>query len=246
MVNYNNGKIYKVEAMNAPPEEPVYIGSTTKQYLSQRMDKHRSAYKLWKNGKNTKVKFTVFDIFDKYGIENCSIILLEIVNCNTKEQLHAREAHYIKSTNCVNIVVPLRTYKEYCIEKKEKVAEMRKLYHTENKEKIAEYKKQYCIDNKDKITKYRVDNKDKFNEVAKQYYTENKDKLNEVAKQYYTENKEKINQIHKQYYNDNKDQIKKQKNAQNNCECGGCYTNTNKLQHNKTIKHINYINLLNK
>ena len=45
MVNYNNGKIYKIENNI---DDMIYIGSTTKQYLSQRMDKHRSSYKRWK------------------------------------------------------------------------------------------------------------------------------------------------------------------------------------------------------
>ena len=54
MVNYANGKIYKIESIiNIEDiEEPlIYIGSTTKNYLSQRMDEHRSNYKMWKIGK---------------------------------------------------------------------------------------------------------------------------------------------------------------------------------------------------
>jgi hypothetical protein len=43
MVNYGNGKIYKIESHLG---DKIYIGSTTKQYLSQRMDKHRSEYRL--------------------------------------------------------------------------------------------------------------------------------------------------------------------------------------------------------
>ena len=41
MVNYNNGKIYKIEPIVDHDEGDIYIGSTTKQYLSMRMDKHR-------------------------------------------------------------------------------------------------------------------------------------------------------------------------------------------------------------
>ena len=51
MVNYNNGKIYKIEPIVDHDEGDIYIGSTTKHYLSQRMDKHRGNYKSWKNGK---------------------------------------------------------------------------------------------------------------------------------------------------------------------------------------------------
>ena len=49
MVNYSNGKIYKIEPLEGE-EGDVYIGSTTKQYLSQRMVEHRDSYKRWKSG----------------------------------------------------------------------------------------------------------------------------------------------------------------------------------------------------
>ena len=70
MVNYENGKIYKIESYLG---DKIYIGSTSKQYLSQRMDTHRSNYKKWKKGKASSI--TSFQIFEKYGIENCSIVL---------------------------------------------------------------------------------------------------------------------------------------------------------------------------
>ena len=55
MVNYSNGKIYKIEPICEHNEDDIYIGSTTKQYLSQRMDKHRSDYKRWQQGKCHKL-----------------------------------------------------------------------------------------------------------------------------------------------------------------------------------------------
>ena len=50
MVNYGNGKIYKIEPICDHDEGEVYIGSTTKDYLSQRMDTHRADYKSWLKG----------------------------------------------------------------------------------------------------------------------------------------------------------------------------------------------------
>ena len=49
MVNYNNGKIYKIEPMCDHDEGDLYAGSTTKQYLSQCMGTHRSGYISYKN-----------------------------------------------------------------------------------------------------------------------------------------------------------------------------------------------------
>ena len=50
MVNYNNGKIYLIEPIDGEDGD-VYVGSTTKIYLSQRMSEHRNSYNLWKQGK---------------------------------------------------------------------------------------------------------------------------------------------------------------------------------------------------
>ena len=100
MVNYNNGKIYKIEPIVDHDEGDIYIGSTTKQYCSQRLDTHRGNYKLWKNNKYRKVQ--VFEIFDKYGVSNCQIVLIETVNAESKDELLAREKHYIKSCKCLN------------------------------------------------------------------------------------------------------------------------------------------------
>jgi len=49
MVNYSNGKVYKVYPIAEHLDhEEIYIGSTTKVHLSKRMVNHRSKYK---NGK---------------------------------------------------------------------------------------------------------------------------------------------------------------------------------------------------
>ena len=66
MVNYGNGKVYKIESHLG---DKVYYGSTTKKYLSQRMDKHRGDYKVWLEGK-TNLTMS-FILFQQYGIENC-------------------------------------------------------------------------------------------------------------------------------------------------------------------------------
>jgi hypothetical protein len=45
---YNNSKIYKIEPLCDYEEEgDIYIGSTTKKYLCERMAEHRKDYKRW-------------------------------------------------------------------------------------------------------------------------------------------------------------------------------------------------------
>ena len=69
MVNYGNGKIYKIEDLAG---EMCYIGSTTNDYLSKRMVEHRAMYKRWQTVKGGK-NFSVFRIFEKYGVDGCRI-----------------------------------------------------------------------------------------------------------------------------------------------------------------------------
>ena len=134
-INYKNGKIYKIEPVNGKEGE-IYVGSTTKQYLSQRMTAHRGNYKSWKNGKGTKLMS--FNLFDKYGIENCQIILLENCPCDSKDQLTSRKAYYTRTLDCVNKSIPDRTQKEYYKDNKEHLLEYAKKYRETNKEKISE------------------------------------------------------------------------------------------------------------
>lgn len=156
--NYSEGKIYKIEPICEHDEGDIYIGSTTKQYLSQRMSKHKSGYKCWLSGKINKN--TVYSLFDKYGVENCKIILVELVNVNSNDELLKREAYHIKSLKCVNKIIPLRTKKEYNNDNKESIAEYIKSYNSDNKESIAEHKK-----------KYRETNIKSISEKAKQQIT---------------------------------------------------------------------------
>ena len=141
MVNYSNGKIYKIEPIVDHDEGDIYIGSTTKQYLSQRMDNHRNDYKRWKNKKFTKVR--VFEIFDKYTIEQCQIVLIETVNAESKDELLAREKHYIKSVKCINKNIPCQTKKEYYENNKEEIKFKQKEYRENHKEEINLKAKKY-------------------------------------------------------------------------------------------------------
>ena len=75
MVNYRNSKVYKIWSTQG---DNIYIGSTTKQYLSQRMDNHRRCYRAWKN--ETYHFVSSYILFDEYGLQNCFIELSETLN----------------------------------------------------------------------------------------------------------------------------------------------------------------------
>ena len=134
MPNYSNGKIYKIEPTCEHEENEVYIGATTRRLLSQRMALHRNDYKRWKKGNSTARTYS-FKLFDKYGVENCEIILIEYVNCKTKDELFERERYHIKETPCINKCVPNRTYTEFRAYMKQ--------YYQDHRIEAIEYMKQY-------------------------------------------------------------------------------------------------------
>jgi len=115
---YQNTKVYKIWSLLG---DKIYIGSTTKEYLSQRMTAHRTDYKHWKNGKRGKI--TSFDLFDEYGIDNCKIELLEAKECNSFDERRQLEAKHIRNLDCVNKNIPGRTPNEYYDYNKEKILE---------------------------------------------------------------------------------------------------------------------------
>jgi hypothetical protein len=144
---YNNGKIYKLVS---PHSNKIYVGSTCKKYLCQRLSQHKSNYKEWI--KNEKIYISSFELFELGDVE---IVLLESVNCETKDELFKKEREYIDKYKdiIVNKLKPSRTRKEK--------NEQTKKYRAKNKEKM----KQYREENKERIKKYYEDNKEKINKT---------------------------------------------------------------------------------
>ena len=246
MPNYQLSKIYRIEPNNSDCDGDVYYGSSCEPYLSRRIDGHRSAYKRWLNGKNSKVM--VYELFEKYGVENCSIVLVENFSCDSKEELHAREKFYIKNNKCVNKNIPLRRDKEYRednIDKikqysknnADKIKKYKKEYYDKNADKVKETIKQYHKDNPDKRKQYREDNADKI----KQYREDNADKNIEYKKQYYINNTDKIKNLRKIYRKDNADKIKEKRTQPFNCVCGSIIQICEKANHLRSLKHLAYI-----
>ncbi len=152
--NYANAKIYKIEPIVEHDEGDIYIGATTKKYLSQRMDSHRNNYKSWKN--NTSKKTTSFILFEKYGLDNCEIYLLEkCENATSIDDVRSREGHYIKTLKCINKCVAGRSPSESM---------------NEFKNANPNYFKKYS-------DAYRITNHDKIKKKCKIYYDMNKNNI---------------------------------------------------------------------
>lgn len=97
--------------------------------------------------------------------------------------------------------------KNYNIENKQRIFEVRKKYIEKNKEKIKQQTKEWRLNNKEYLKEYDKkqskiyykNNSDKIKENYKKWYIENKEKVIEYKKKYAVENKEKINQYAKNY-----------------------------------------------
>jgi hypothetical protein len=166
MERYQHGKIYKI-VCNITGK--VYIGSTCKKLLSQRLVQHRADFKRWKDNKFHNISsFQILEGNDYY------IELLENVCCNSKDELLIKERFYIQSIECVNKIKNLnRTEEDQQQYKKE--------YYENNKYKLLEKRKENYITNKNNIKENYITNKDK----SKNYYIINKDKINKYTKEKY-------------------------------------------------------------
>ena len=86
----------------------MYVGSTCKLYLSERLAGHLYEYNHYHI---RGLYYTSFELF-KHNPKDVKIQLLERCPCQTKDELNAREAFYIETLNCVNKTIPVaRTHK---------------------------------------------------------------------------------------------------------------------------------------
>ena len=138
MPDYSKSKVYKMECCGLN-----YIGSTTEPTVAHRLASHKANYKRWCNGKTNDVSsFRLFELGDP------TIVLLETVNCNNRDELLARERYHIENNICVNKYIPTRTTKEYYQANSEKILEQKREYYQANIEKRKEYQHEYYHTNK--------------------------------------------------------------------------------------------------
>ena len=139
MPDYQLGKIYQLICLTTGER---YIGSTTEPTIARRLAGHCRTYKYYsKNGKGFTRSYPIIER-GNYQIE-----LLETFPCNSKDELNAREGHYIRTLECVNKCIPGRTQQEsikaYYEANKEVILEKAKTHYQENKEAITERRKVY-------------------------------------------------------------------------------------------------------
>jgi hypothetical protein len=80
MVNYNNTKIFKI--INNI-DDNYLINYTTLKYLSSKYQQLKNQLNKDKYKNNDIIKY-----MNKYGLENCKLILLENTSCNNIDELN--------------------------------------------------------------------------------------------------------------------------------------------------------------
>jgi len=155
MVNYQNGKIYKL--VNNVDDE-IYVGSTCNP-LRVRKGGH-------KRDSKTRPNYKVYKHLNEVGWENVEIILIENYACESKDELHRRERHWIDTLKpSLNKVIPTRTKKEWREENREVILKKKKEYRKSNKEVILQKQKEYAKANKEYCQNYKKEYNQKNKEA---------------------------------------------------------------------------------
>ena len=205
-MDYEKGKVYCIRNYKS---NDIYVGSSC-QPLCKRLSWHKSSI----NKKNC-TNYPLYVKMKELGKECFYIELLENYPCSNKEELRAREGHYIRKMGNLNKRIENRNKKEWTKDNYEKVKASKDKYYQENRE---------CV-----------------KERSKKHYEENKEAKTEYQRNYHETHKEEINERARKYRIKHREQIMKHAYEQIECECGASFMRQNKLRHERTNKHQEYL-----
>lgn len=218
------GRVYKI-IVNCSNE--IYVGST-QQECRARWQEHKDNYKRWKDKKAGGCR--AFDLFDKFGIENCKIILIKQYRVTDRNQLHALEQLWINkfSKCCVNklsafVIDPIL------------------------KKKLAEYKKKWYQDKLKENPNYNQERYQKELEknpnLCKEKYQKELARNPNFLKEQYQKKLAKNPNFVKEHYQKYGEKAKERNKEKITCEICSCeITKQGKSQHEKTKKHQDNLN----
>ena len=166
--------------------------------------------------KNENVRDYSMKVYQKIretgGWQNWEMIVIdEFKDCENPNQARAREREWVERLGNLNTNIPCRTNREYYIDNSEVIAEKSKKYQAINSVKISEQRK-----------KFRVANSEKLKELHREYYATNCDKLKEKHKEYYIKNSVKLLE-------------------RTECSCGSIVVKCSLKRHQKSKKHLTFI-----
>ena len=230
---YCKGNIYQI--IYNEDTSLRYIGSTFKP-LSYRFSGHKTGYKDYLEGKETESGCSLYKYFDKYGINNFSIILIKsYLVCREHKfdykHLHVYEQLWISKLKCIN--------ENPCFSIRYLT---NKSYYERNKERVLAQCKEYR--NKPAIKKHYKQKHKEYREVNKQKIKEKKARKGvcECGQTINLDHKSRHIRTDKHIYNMMTDEEKKNyKPLKIQCPCGSMIRKDEKKRHEQTKKHISYI-----
>lgn len=198
-------------------DRAIYIGSSIYSNKYVRYGNHIQLYGKWKLGKVKRIG--LYDMFDKYGVENCFIDVLEHLyidkgtpNMTTKEIKEINKKELRRYEGIYQRMYKDNPYYE-CVNVKTEV-------YGDSKSK--KYQQKYYETHKEEIKKYRESHK----EERKKYQQE-----------YRETHKEEIKICRKKYYDDNKENIYIKQSEKIECPiCGSIVSKKHLARHKRTIK----------
>ena len=169
MSNNKKGKVYKIIYIGNENVNITYIGSTFNT-LRDRWRNHKS------DSKKKDHNLSIYQYFDKYGIDNFKMILIKEYEVIDRKHLEMYEQLWMNKISCINIkkaFQPLfkQQRKIYDIENKEYITERKKKYNYKNKEYIAEKTRKWYANNTEKALEYK---KDYYINYKKEWYEKQK------------------------------------------------------------------------
>ena len=133
---------------------------------------------------------------------------------------------------------------EHCLENKEQLLREEDKYIRECKDDPFCLNTRLACCTEEERENYYAANKERLQIAHKEYYEKNKEACLDWCKKYYSENNERIKERVHNYAKNNKDKIKERNARPYTCECGITLTIQHKLRHEKSKKHIDYVNTL--
>jgi len=215
-IDYSNTIIYKLVNYDCP--ENVYVGSSTNRI--KRKQKHKQGAT---NPNDKAYNLKVYKMIrENGGWESWHMIDIKAFPCANRREAEAEEDKIMQE-----LKANMNSIRAYLTEQE------RKQYYITNKEKITEYKKIYRENNKEKLSVKNI-----------AYKNANKEVISDKNKVYREANKQTIKDKDKHYREANKESIKNTRAIKITCLCGATCCKGDKSRHERTKKHINYLNSL--
>jgi len=167
---------------------------------------------------NVTVRMKVYEFIRAHGgFDNWQVILVELFPCSTKDELLARERHFIELLGAtLNCHMPGRTKREW-------------------------YATTYKETHKENARKFYEENKAELSARARVWYEEHKQEHQEKCKQYYEIHKDEIRAKNKQWDINHKEEIRAHRRVKMTCECGKTFNAVKRIEHEKSQRHLKHL-----